>query len=472
MDLQNRISQWIDAHRDGLLADLSRLVAIPSVRGEAEPGKPFGPGPAAALACAIDIARGHGLAVTDYDGYVACADLNGKPAVLDILGHLDVVDVGDGWDTDPFTAVLKDDGCLYGRGTDDDKGPVVAAMYAMLAVRELGLPQTANVRLIMGTDEESGSRDIAYYYRKTPPAPNTFSPDASFPVFNTEKGRYAPVFSQALTDRGASPAVTAFSGGYRANVLPADASAHVRGLSAAEIGSVCAPLAEKMGVRLTVSDTGDGADVSVTGCAAHASTPEEGINGITALLALLAALPLAPCGATETLRALAALFPHGDNEGRAIGIAMADELSGVLTLVLSILTLDEAGWRGEFDSRVPLCATEENCRAAAEHALRGAGFSVSGVMVAPHHTPADTPFVQTLLRSYERYTGRKGECLSMGGGTYVHDVPGGVAFGAGMPGFNSNLHGANERVDVEALLTASKIFAMVIAEMCCTEVKA
>ena len=54
-------------------------------------------------------------------------------------------------------------------------------------------------------------------------------------------------------------------------------------------------------------------------------------------------------------------------------------------------------------------------------------------------------------RCYETYSGRKGECVATGGGTYVHDIPGGVAFGAGMPGFVSNLHGANERINITRL---------------------
>jgi succinyl-diaminopimelate desuccinylase len=94
------------------------------------------------------------------------------------------------------------------------------------------------------------------------------------------------------------------------------------------------------------------------------------------------------------------------------------------------------------------------------------GFDVKGGMLPPHHTPEDRPFIKTLLKCYERYTGLKGECRSMGGGTYVHDVEGGVAFGATMPGFESNLHGANERLNIKDMLTACKIFAQVIYDMC------
>ena len=152
---------WSDPDREReLVAAISRLVAVKSVKGEAEPGKPFGAGPAAALDEALKLCAELGFTTTDYDHYVGLADLNDKETRLHILGHLDVVGEGSGWSTDPYTCVEKD-GMLYGRGVSDDKGPVVCALLAMKAVRDLGLPLTANARMILGTDEESGSSDIA-----------------------------------------------------------------------------------------------------------------------------------------------------------------------------------------------------------------------------------------------------------------------------------------------------------------------
>ena len=177
---------WNDPAREWeLVAAISRLVAVKSVKGEAEPGKPFGAGPAAALDEALKLCAELGFTTTDYDHYVGLADLNDKETRLHILGHLDVVGEGSGWSTDPYTCVEKD-GMLYGRGVSDDKGPVVCALLAMKAVRDLGLPLTANVRMILGTDEESGSEDIAYYYSKEPYAPYAFTPDADFPGLHLE----------------------------------------------------------------------------------------------------------------------------------------------------------------------------------------------------------------------------------------------------------------------------------------------
>ena len=466
MTIQEKISRWVETQREHYLRDVSRLVAIRSVGSEGKEGMPFGEGPAAALAEALKIAEEKGFLTKDYSGYVMTADLLEGERALDILAHLDVVGEGDGWETDPYTAVEKD-GCLYGRGTDDDKGPAVAAMYAMACVKAIaGGELKKNVRLILGTDEESGSRDIKYYYEREKSAPYTFSPDASFPVFNTEKGGFVGSFRREWKACDRLPRVSAFDGGYRINVLPADASALVMGLPKGEIEKICGPLAAEMGVSLTVTEEGGAARLSVRGLAAHASTPEQGRNGITALIALLNSLPLADCPSTESLAALGELLPFADGEGKALGIAMADKVSGPLTLAFSLFKLTEEGCEGSFDSRVPLCAGEENCRAVAEKRFEQAGFSFRGGMRPPHHTPGDTPFVAAMLRSYEAYSGRKGECLSMGGGTYVHDIPGGVAFGAAMPDFESNLHSANERMNIEDMLTAIKIYAQVIYDLC------
>ena len=466
MDIQKEISRWVDARREDYLRDVGRLVAIRSVTGEAKPGMPFGEGPASALREALSLAAEQGFRTRDYDGYVMTADMREGETALDILAHLDVVGEGDGWETDPYTAVEKD-GCLYGRGTDDDKGPAVAALYAMACVRELaGDKLKKNAHLILGTDEETGSRDIRHYYAQEKSAPYTFSPDASFPVFNTEKGGLAGRFTRRWAASDKLPRVTKASGGYRINVLPADAWAEAAGITPAEVRAACADVSSEMNVALTVSEIPGGVRLAVRGLAAHASTPEAGRNGITALISLLNRLPLADCDSTRSLQALEKLFPHGDGKGSALGIEMSDEISGPLTLAFSLFELTETGCEGSFDSRVPLCANEENCRAVAAAAMEAQGFRFEGNMRPPHHTPADSELVRACLRSYELFTGRKGECLSMGGGTYVHDIPGGIAFGAAMPGFESNLHGANEHMDIEAMLTAVKIYALVIYDLC------
>lgn len=452
--------------RAELVEHISRLVRVRSVREDAQPGMPFGPGPAAALDEALKLSSELGFAVKNYDNYAGTVDLNDKDTILHILCHLDVVGEGTGWTvTEPYNP-KEVDGMLYGRGTDDDKGPACAALMAMQAVKDLGVPLKHNVRLILGTDEESGSEDLAYYYSKEPYATYTFSPDAEFPLINIEKGSYKPVFTKSWDAEEATPRVKELHGGFRINVLPPEASCVVAGLSAEAAKPYCDAAAERTGAAYELKEDGDDLHILCKGKGAHASTPEEGNNAITALLDLLCALPLAKVGSTAALHSLNALFPHGDCAGKALGIAQSDEISGSLTLAFSLLEVTPTGLSGQFDSRVPICANEENCKQVAEASFAKFGLSAEGDMQEPHHTPADSPLVKTLLNCYEQYTGNKGECLAIGGGTYVHEIPGGVAFGCCMPGFNGNMHGADEHTCIADQLTAAKIFTQAIIDLC------
>ncbi len=464
--MQQRIDAYFADKETQLVEAVSRLVRIDSTIGEAKPGKPFGEGPAAALEEMLTLSAELGLPGANLEGYVGVIDLNQQETALHILGHLDVVDAGEGWTvTSAFEPKLVD-GLLYGRGTDDDKGPMVAALLAMKAVKDLGLPLQKNVRMILGTDEETGFRDINWYYARHPYAPYTISPDADFPIINIEKGHYQPTFTAAWKQETALPRVTSLTGGPRLNMVPPKAQALVAGLTPAAIQTACDALALEPEITFTLTPREGGVHILCSGVGAHGSTPEEGHNAQTALVALLAALPLADCPSTRAIRALRDLFPHGDFTGQALGIAQQDDLSGHLSLAFTRITLDDTGLEGRFDSRTPLCANDENTRLVAETALAKAGFTVTGEIDPPHHVPAEDPFIQVLAKCYEMYSGRESHCVAIGGGTYVHGIPGGVAFGASMPGFVSNLHGPDERVNVKDLLTAAKIYAQVILELC------
>lgn len=464
--MREQIEAYFSGKEKLLVEAVSRLVSIDSVEGEPAPGAPFGPGPAAALKEALAIAEEWGLTAENHEGYVGTADLNGGEDALHILGHLDVVSPGEGWTvTQPYAPKLVD-GLLYGRGADDDKGPIIASLLAMKAVKDLGVPLKRNCKVIMGTNEESGSGDIAWYFARHPYAPATFSPDAGFPVINTEKGGFRPTFARNWPAQEALPRVSWLHGGIRGNILPGDASAGVEGLTMHDIQPVARDITAHTGIKFSFAHEDGVTVIRARGEASHAAWPEGGNNAITGLVALLCALPLAEGGCRDALGGLNALLPHGDCKGRALGIAQEESVAGPLTVAFSLLEVTETGLKGYFDSRVPLCATEENCLNVARAAFEARGFAFEGKQGAPHHVPADSPFIKTLLRRYEEYTGLEGECLSTGGGTYVHDIPGGVAFGCSLPGFDTHLHGPDERVQVSDLMLSAKLFAHIIIDLC------
>lgn len=465
--LKEQIIEWTKAHRDEFAADLAKLIAVRSVRGEAQADKPFGEGPAEALRVGLALCEGYGLTVQNHENYAGSADLAPEmEPMLDILAHLDVVGEGDGWDTDPYQMVRSDDGMLYGRGVSDDKGGLLAAAYAMRCVKELGVKLHHNCRLILGCDEETGMEDTLHYYLKNKPAPYTTTPDANWPVCNVEKGFYRPEFRMSFAPETALPRVVEYSGGFRTNVVPTDASATIAGMEELALRTALLPLAAELGVGYDIAVCDKGLRLTVHGRGCHAAMPETGVNGNTALIRLLCELPLADCASTRALRALDAVLPHGDWLGKAAGIAQSDALSGELTCSFTQLTFDENTLWGGCDCRVPLCADDDNCRKIFEAKLAPLGFAMAGEMLPGHYTPAEGEFIQTLLRNYELYTGKKGYCYSMGGGTYVHHIPGGVAFGTEPPDFDTRMHGANERIPLDELLRCTEIYAGVIASLC------
>ncbi len=466
MDYKAKIEEYFAEHAGEMVEDIKKLVRIPSDKGAAQPGMPYGEGPARALHAALEMAEGYGFAVKNYDNYVGAADLGPAEPGLDILAHLDVVPVANNWTVcDPFDPIEKD-GNLYGRGTADDKGPAVTALYAMRCVKALGIPLKKRVRWIVGTDEECGSSDITYYYGKEPEAPMTFSPDAAFPLINLEKGRFATDITAEFAAAESGARLVSISSGFKGNVIPESALAMAAGITAAEAEPICRAAAERLGVTVTLSEQDGLLHIALKGEGGHAAFPEGANNALTALLDVVSALPLTG-GLADSVRALHALFPHGDWRGAAVGVAQSDDVSGDLTISLNMITGTETGLKATFDSRVPVCATHENVYEVIDRRCREAGLRmVPSEMVAPHYVPGDTPFVQTLLRAYEDWTGNRGECVSIGGGTYVHELKNGVAFGCTMPGVDNREHGADEFAIVADLITSAKIFAQSIIELC------
>ena len=476
---KEKIDAWLDSKKEEMLADLTALVAIDSTRGEAKEGMPYGEGPAAALAAMSDLMSRAGMKVRNYENYMIAGDFGEGEKELDILAHLDVVPVTEDWTvTKPFEAKVVGDR-IYGRGTSDDKGPAIAALYAIRAIRELGIPLKRSVRLLCGSDEECGSSDLDYYYNIEKEAPCTFTPDADFPLINLEKARLAKSFEasyEADVNPG-TPRILCAAAGDKVNVVPGKALLTISGISQETVEAACEKAARNTGAFFTVkpAETESGSEpaveILVKGTAAHASTPEKGNNAATAMMVLIGILcdvtDLKNDPAAQLLGGLLKVFPHGDTTGEAAGIRMADELSGALTQNLGVLRVENGNICGEFDMRAPLCANDENLTQVIDGCLARAGFtSEDRKMKKAHYVPADSDFVRKLLDSYERYTGQKGEARAIGGGTYVHELERGVAFGCAFDEVDNHMHGDDEFMEIPVLLMSAKIFADAILKIC------
>ncbi len=466
--MKEEILNWLRTHEADMISDISDLICINSEKMPAEPGKPYGAGPAAALDMALSKAAGYGFSVKNYDNYVGCADFNDGESCLDILAHLDVVPVdADKWTvTAPFTPLVKD-GYLYGRGSSDDKGPAMAALYAMRAVKELGIPLKKNVRLIMGCDEECGSSDIEYYYKQEKEAPMTFSPDADFPVINLEKGHYvADITASWPVSVPDGIALKRMKCGTKFNVIPGECVVTLSGEDEITVKGVTAQ-AEDLGVTVSVKNTDEGCELTITGKSGHAASPEGANNALTAALTLVSAMSLVDNPAIRAVRSLLKLFPHGDYAGAAAGVKMSDEISGALTISLNMMELNATGMKASFDCRFPVCGNEENIAVGLSENAQALGLKLEDApMHAPHYVPEDTPFIRTLLECYEAYKGKKGKCIAIGGGTYVHNLKNGVAFGPVELGTETNMHGDDEHMLIEDLIVSAAIYALAIVKLC------
>ena len=327
--MNTKIHDHIFSHENELKKLLGELVAIPSVMGKSSDNAPFGDEPKNALLHMEKVCREMGFEVTNYENAVLCVDYsrNGAPIELGILAHLDVVPAeGAGWKTDPFELVEKD-GVLYGRGVIDDKGPAVAALYALKCIKELEIPLKTGVRLIFGTNEENGSEDLEIYKKHDKFPKNVFTPDGSFPVINIEKGMIRGCFIRNLSERGN---IMSMGGGTVINAVPDGASATLQSISReALLEEISRDISDASGVEFTVEQDPDDdrfIDVSAVGKAAHASTPDGGKNALTALVSLInrlferGKLPLSDCRQRDTLREIEKLFPFGETDGGSLGV--------------------------------------------------------------------------------------------------------------------------------------------------------
>lgn len=428
MKYKKTFEQYFEEHVEEILKDLGNIISIESVAAEPCSNMPFGSGSAKALNWAKNFMSEIGMEIRNFDYYAIRGDfIPESKAELAVLAHLDTVPAGEGWSYPPYGLTIND-GVLYGRGTIDDKGPAVAALWAAKAIRDLNIP-VKNFRLIFGGNEENGCEDIAYYEKCEPFPEMVFTPDGSFPVLNCEKGMVHITFSAPFEDN----AVRYIKGGSVINAIPDKCTAGF------ENGSVV-----------------------YAGGSAHGSRPENGVNAISVFLR--------DCKLVKNnalLANLAKLFPYGEYDGKSCGLGFEDKISGKMTCALT--QLNTAGGRlcGGIDIRFPIDRTYSEISGIIKSALEKAGFTVDKCEgMEPHYVDENSEFIQTLLRVYENVKGEKGYCIAEGGITYVHNTDGAVAFGAEFPDENNNMHGADEHITMETFKYNLNMYANAIAELC------
>lgn len=432
---------------DDLTKTLQQVITFNTEKGQPSDGAPFGKEIRNCLDYVLNLAKSFGFDTYNDEGYAGHVDFKGTgDKVVGILGHLDVVPSNPSeWKYPPYAAEIHD-GKLYGRGTMDDKGPMIACLYAVKALKDAGFVPSKTIRLIFGCDEETDMGCVLHYFKSMPYPDVAFSPDGDFPVINREKGIYH--FNITL---GKLPTGCVISAGDRANVVPSLCVARIPsdiGINADGYDSVTAT--SQNGVT----------NVTSTGLAAHASTPKEGINAIHPVLKILA--QAYPDNASINFLANSLC----DSTGADYGIKLHDEQSGDLTLNLGVLkTLDDGTLVATVDIRFPI---SYNCEYMYTLLKQNTPkeFKVQPWHVSdPLYVPADSELVTTLMKVYNTEMNVNVEPIAIGGGTYSRCLKNCVAFGPLFPNEEQTIHMPNECIDLDNLKRMTEIYMEAIYQL-------
>ena len=460
------LDDHVAALQPQLISSLREALRLRSTPGTPLPGKPFGEGVDEALRHALKTAQDLGFRTANVDSMVGYAEYGEGEEMVAVLGHLDVVPEGTGWSHDPYGAEIVD-GVLYGRGTLDDKGPTYAALFALAALRDGGIPLRRRIRVIFGTNEESGCACMAHYVQSGQELPVMgFTPDGAFPIINAEKGSVKlRLFSPGAP--GGPENLTALTAAPAANMVPETAEGTIEGPPERllPLRRALESFAADREWPLVLEEGEGKLTVRPRGKAAHASLPELGINAAVRLLRLLGALP------TEApwRRAAAALgaLVNEKSDGAALGIACRDDLSGPLTLNLGLLEVTaDGGIAATLDIRYPVRQAWDALFPEVQARVRDLGLSLEVLRHSPPlFVDPSSELIQALQRAYTATTGQEAFLLAIGGGTYARTMPHVVAFGATFPGDPELMHQPDERIPLERLALITRILAAAMKEL-------
>ena len=463
--IDQQLSAWVDAHREELIEKTQRLLQVPSVKGDPAPGAPFGEETRRALDLALGFAGEYGLTVKNLDGYAGHAEWVGQGVsasaeIVGVLAHVDIVPEGDGWSHPPFGGEIAD-GKIYARGAIDDKGPAMAGLFGMLAVKETNVPLAKRLRLILGADEESGFGCVKHYFAHEEMPATGFTPDGMFPLVYAEKGIANITLTRPAPPEGERVHLVSLNGGRRSNMVPDAAEAILR-QDNAPWAAMRARLDGVVGVTTEQLDD-QCLRVTAKGISAHGSTPEEGINAVVLLCEALLLLD----HTEDQVQMIEHIQKWGrDTTGGTLGIAGADDVAGPLTSNLGVATLNDDTLTLTFNVRYPVTWDVDALRAKLEPVTAETRFTIQEITdQRPLHVPATDPLVETLLSVYRAETGDDSPPKTIGGGTYARAMTHGVAFGPDFPGTPGVAHQADENWPVDQLLLATKIYAKAIARL-------
>lgn len=457
--------ELIDGYRDDMIKMLQELIAIRSVVGPATGDFPFGQDVHKAFLYLLDRGKEEGFKTANIDNYGGHIEFSGQPEseIMAILGHLDVVPEGSNWDYPPFGGEVAD-GKLYGRGAIDNKGPMVAAFYAIKALKDAGILTEKRVRLIIGLDEEINWTGMKYYMEHEETPAFGFTPDADFPVIHGEMGILIFELVKKI-NKSLKPGVSLRSlvGGQAPNMVADYARAVITAENYDAIREALTKFTKKTGYKISCKGRGRSLEINTEGISAHGAHPSEGLNAISIMMAFLGEIQLSNEDMSEFIEFYNSKIGF-DLSGDALGCGLEDEASGKLVLNVGLVNLDPEAARLTINIRYPITLTDEQVFDAMMPAINHYNLGIIKLdHKAPIYLPKDSEIVTTLMDIYRKHSGdHQSEPLVIGGGTYARSMKNAVAYGATFPGQDEVAHQKNEYIDIESMMKATKIYAEAI----------
>lgn len=464
----------VKAYEGQIVEDLKGLLSIESVREDdkASSENHVGPGPRKALDYMYQLAERDGFGVHDVDHIAGRIEAGEGEDLFGILCHVDVVPAGDGWDSDPFNPLVTEDK-IVARGTLDDKGPTIAAYYAVKILNEMNVNWKKRIHIIIGTDEESDWKCTDRYFETEEMPVLGFAPDAEFPAIHGEKG--ISTFDVIQNDKAEDQdepeyELRSFKSGERYNMVPDEAVAHVavKENMTDVIQNFEQYLNDNQIDGESVVDSGV-LVLKVYGKAVHGMDPSIGVNAGLYLLNFLSSLDLDKTAANFVEFSNKYLFES--HFGEKMGMKFHTEVMGDVTTNIGVITYDnQKGGSFGINLRYPEGFEFEEALTRFKSEINSLGFSIElGKNQTPHYVEKDDPFVQSLVEAYRNQTGDQTEPFTIGGGTYARNLDKGVAFGAMFSDSEDLMHQKNEYITKKQLFNATSIYLESLYKLCVEE---
>lgn len=465
------IDNFIEENKENIIRNLQELIQIPSIYSKStNPKFPFGENINKALEYTLNLGKSLGFKTKNIDGYCGYIEFGKGEELIGIIGHLDVVPEGDNWTYPPFSGTIHN-GCIFGRGAIDDKGPVIASLYAMKYVMD-NFNITKRVRLILGLNEER-DWDCIKYYKAHEEIPSIgFSPDADFPCIYAEKSVLTQELKTTISQfKEKNIIIKSIDCNNNAvNVVPKVCSIILKintdKIDIKEFISKLKSIIEKYKFEIDIYKLDD-EEVKLTsyGISAHAAHPDLGINSISRLIIVLDEI-FKLYGYTIDLFDFFAKNINIQYNGENLGINYEDE-SGKLTLNVGYFGIEDNFIKIKMNLRVPVHIDITKINDAFTKNInnyQNIVFNTINYMPALYIDP-NSKLVQLLCNIFNEETKSNYTPIAIGGATFARAFPNCISFGANFPGNKDMCHQTDEFIKIDNLFLACKIYSKAIISM-------